>query len=69
MSSYFHNRLKRRTNYINGYGFPRVSCSRCGGACIYLGEAVRVDLAEGDFQILHVCRSCVRRVATFKEVA
>lgn len=45
----------------SGVRFPRPTCGRCGEPVEWLGEAIRVDLAEGGFQIVHACLPCVRR--------
>jgi RNase P subunit RPR2 len=49
-------------NYVEAFGarFPRSVCMRCGFPCVYLGEAIRVDLAEGGFTVITVCLTCVR---------
>jgi hypothetical protein len=51
-------------NYFEAYGvrFIRSVCGYCGLPCVYLGEAIRIDLAEGGFQILHVCLPCRRQL-------
>jgi hypothetical protein len=46
----------------NGVRFTRSVCGYCGLPCVYLGEAIRIDLAEGGFQILHVCLPCRRHL-------
>lgn len=53
----------RRQNFVEAFGvrYPRVVCARCCLPCVYLGEAIRVDMAEGGHRILHVCIACVRR--------
>lgn len=45
---------------VLGNRFRRSTCGRCGLPCIYLGEAIRVELAEGGFVVLHVCLTCAR---------
>jgi RNase P subunit RPR2 len=45
----------------SGVRLRRSICGRCCLPCVWLGEAIRVDLAEGGFEILHVCLPCVRR--------
>lgn len=49
-------------DYVEAFGtrFTRSVCGYCGLPCVYLGEAIRIDLAEGGFRILHVCLSCRR---------
>lgn len=39
----------------------RAACFNCNGPASPLGEARRVELAEGGFSIVHFCLSCVRR--------
>ncbi len=43
------------------YRARRVSCFACAGAVVMLGEALRVDLAEGGYLVIHNCLPCVRR--------
>lgn len=52
-----------RSTFVEAFGqrFRRTICGRCSFFCVALGEAVRVDRAEGGFEVLHVCLSCVRR--------
>ncbi len=50
----------------NAFRFPhyrarRVSCFSCGNPASPLGEAMRVDLAEGGYLVIHNCLPCVRR--------
>lgn len=45
----------------NGTRLRRSTCGRCGEPVGWLGEAIRVDLAEGGFQIVHCCLPCLRR--------
>lgn len=49
--------------YIEATGvrLRRPTCGRCGEPVEWLGEAIRIDLAEGGFQIVHACLPCVRR--------
>ncbi len=49
----------RPTAYVKG--FRRVVCCLCGCPCFWLGEAIRVDMAEGGYRIVHACLACVRR--------
>ena len=53
----------RRSTFVEAFGvrYRRTVCGRCGLFCVHLGEAVRVDFAEGGYAILHVCLPCVRR--------
>jgi len=55
--------MRRNILYRRAYveGFRRASCGRCQFAVEALGEAIRVDIAGGGFQILHVCLACFRR--------
>ena len=46
---------------VNGRRLRRPTCGRCGEPVGWLGEAIRVDLAEGSFQIVHCCLPCLRR--------
>lgn len=48
--------------------FRRVACCECGNFCFWLGEAVRVECAEGRFEILHACLPCVRNRASRAEL-
>lgn len=50
-------------HFIEAFGnrFPRSICGRCGLPLVWLGESIRVDLAEGGFVILPICLPCVRR--------
>lgn len=52
-----------RGYFIEAYGrrFRRATCGRCGQTCAFTAEAIRVDLAEGGFQIVHSCWPCLRR--------
>jgi hypothetical protein len=45
----------------SGIRLRRPTCGRCGEPVEWLGEAIRIDLAEGGFQIIHVCLPCLRR--------
>lgn len=59
-----NNLLQRRSlNYVEAFGarFTRSVCRLCGLPCVYLGEAIRVDLAEGGFEVVHLCLPCRRR--------
>lgn len=49
-------------HYIKASGvrLRRPTCGCCGEPVEWLGEAIRIDLAEGGFQILHVCLPCQR---------
>lgn len=40
--------------------FPRPACLRCGAPVEWLGEALRIDCAEGRAVVAHVCRGCQR---------
>jgi hypothetical protein len=46
----------------SGVRLRRPTCGRCGEPVEWLGEAIRIDLAEGGFQILHVCLPCRRHL-------
>ena len=56
-------------NYVEAFGtrFIRSVCGYCGLPCVYLGGAIRIDLAEGGFQILHVCLPCQRCLCLDRE--
>ncbi len=43
------------------YPARRASCFTCAGADVMLGEALRLDLAEGGYLVIHNCLPCVRR--------
>jgi RNase P subunit RPR2 len=45
----------------SGVRLRRPTCGRCGEPVEWLGKAIRIDLAEGGFTILHVCLPCMRR--------
>jgi hypothetical protein len=49
-------------NYVEGLGrrFPRSTCGLCVRPCVWLGEVIRVDLAEGGFQVV-LCLPCRQR--------
>jgi hypothetical protein len=58
------NLLQRNSlNYVEASGvrLPRSTCGRCGLPCVWLGEAIRVDLAEGGFTVVHSCLPCLMR--------
>jgi len=38
----------------------RVACFECGQPASPVGEAVRVDLAEGGYEVVHTCVACVK---------
>jgi hypothetical protein len=38
--------------------FPRPDCLRCGEPVEWLGEALRIECAEGRAVVAHVCRAC-----------
>jgi hypothetical protein len=38
--------------------FPRPACLRCGETVVWLGEALRIECAEGRAVVAHVCRGC-----------
>jgi hypothetical protein len=40
--------------------FPRPACLRCGETVVWLGEALRIECAEGRAVVAHVCRGCSR---------
>lgn len=40
--------------------FPRPACLRCGETVVWLGEALRIECAEGRAVVAHVCRGCQR---------
>jgi hypothetical protein len=54
-----------RQTFVEAFGvrYLRSICGHCGLTCVSLGEAIRVDCAEGRFVILHVCMPCVKRRA------
>jgi RNase P subunit RPR2 len=53
----------RKRAFVEGLGrrFRRSTCGRCAEPVEWLGEAVRVDLAEGGFQVVHCCLPCLQR--------
>jgi hypothetical protein len=50
-------------HFVEAYGhrFRRSTCGRCGEPVEWLGEALRINRAEGGFTMLPVCLPCVRR--------
>ncbi len=43
------------------YPARRALCFNCAGPASPTAEIVRVDLAEGGYEIVHFCLPCVRR--------
>lgn len=46
----------RRTHVENT--FPRPACLRCGEPVEWLGEALRIECAEGRAVVAQICRGC-----------
>lgn len=53
--------MKRHPFAFMHYRVRRSACFECRGPASPLGEAVRLDLAEGGFTVIHTCLRCVRR--------
>lgn len=54
--------MRRHFIEAPGVRLRRSTCGRCGEPVEWLGEAIRVDLAEGGrFQVVHSCWPCLRR--------
>jgi hypothetical protein len=49
--------MKRERAYVEDI-FPRADCLRCGEPVEWLGEALRIECAEGRAVVAHVCRDC-----------
>jgi hypothetical protein len=55
-SSQFNRLAWRRAHVADT--FPRPACLRCGEPVVWLGEALRIECAEGRAVVAHVCRVC-----------